>query len=346
ILLEKTSSNMKMMSDLVTSVLNSTRGKVFMAAVNYSLRCARQSDKGEDERWISSIKDDFTKRLDRSHEPSLEFSVVLGEYLANLLYLDKQWVNSNINEIFNKDYEEHWEAAFTGYVALSSTVYEEIYKLLKENGHYEKGLGVPFNDKHTETKLVQHIVIGFLAGWDDLSNQEGLISKLLAQGELKHLSELASFMWVFRYKEDENRSDKVRQLWAIMIEKIKPNIDKAECRSIASDLSKWLILVDKFDEAVYEWLKVSLNAMDEVWDSYYLVKYLLKHVQESPELVEKTYLEMLGLNIYPDYEKENIIAIVETLYDKGSSESANRICNLYGSKGFDLLRETFEAHNT
>ena len=59
-----------------------------MAAVNFSLRCARQSDKGENERWIQSIEDDFTKRLDRNYEPSLEFSVILGEYLVNFMYLD------------------------------------------------------------------------------------------------------------------------------------------------------------------------------------------------------------------------------------------------------------------
>ena len=85
--------------------------------------------------------------------------------------------------------------------------------------------------------------------------------------------------------------------------------------------------------------------MKEVWDSYYLVEYLRKHVEGSPELVAKTYLYMLNSNIYPDYEKENIIAIVKTLYYKGYSEPANRICNLYGSKGFDLLRKTFEENN-
>ncbi|MBI4679856.1 MAG: hypothetical protein HY753_01250 [Nitrospirae bacterium] len=160
ILLEKTTSNMKMISDYVTSVINSTRGKVFIAAVNYSLRCARQSGKGENERWVQPIKNDFTKRLDRSFEPSLEFSVVLGMYLVNFLYLDKQWVHSNINSIFIKGNDEHWEAAFSGYITLSSTVYEEVYKLLKEHGHYEKGLSFSYKDKHTESKLVQHIVIG------------------------------------------------------------------------------------------------------------------------------------------------------------------------------------------
>ena len=345
ILLEETTSNMKMMSDLATSVLNSTRGKVFMAAVNFSLRCARQSDKGENERWIQSIEDDFTKRLDRNYEPSLEYSVILGEYLVNFLYLDKSWVHNNINSIFLKDDDEHWEAAFTGNIALSATVYEEVYKLLYENGHYEKGLSFSFKDEHTESKLVQHIVIGYLAGWDDLSNNEGLISRLFKHGKVSHLSELASFMWAFRDKDDKDISAKVRPLWKILIEIIQPNLDKDEYRSIASDLSKWLTLVDTFDGEVYKWLKISLSAMDEVWDSYYLVEYLRKYVEQSPELVAKTYLDMLILNIYPDYKKEDIVAIVKSLYHKGYSEHANRICNLYGSKGFETLRETFEEHN-
>lgn len=345
ILLEKTTSNMQMVRDLVTSVHNSTRGEVFMAAVNFSLRCARQSGKGENERWILSIKDDFTKRLDRSFEPSLEFSVVLGMYVVNFPYLDKEWFHSNIDSIFIKEDDEHWEATFNGYISLSSTVYEEVYKLLQEHGHYEKGLTFSFKDEHIEQKLVQHIVIGYLAGWDDLSNDEGLISTILKQRKVSHVAEVARFMWKFRDRGEKDLSDKVRALWKILLDIIQPNLDKDEYRSIASDLSKWLTLVDTFDKEVYEWLKVSLSAMNEVWDSYDLVEYLHKHVEKSPGLVAKTYLDLLELNIYPDYKKEDIIGIVKTLYNRGFVEQATRICNLYFSRGFELLRQTFEEYN-
>lgn len=89
--------------------------------INYSLRFARLSQKKGRKRWVEDIKRYFTKCLDRDFEgSSFEFSVTVGEYLANLYYLDNKWVFENINRIFPKDDEEHWKAAFVGYLFTSS----------------------------------------------------------------------------------------------------------------------------------------------------------------------------------------------------------------------------------
>ena len=63
---------------------------------------------------------------------------------------------------------------------------------------------------------------------------------------------------------------------------------------------------------------------------------------KTPTKVGNLYLEMLNARIYPDYDKEDIVAIVQTLYDLKEKETANRICNVYYSKGFGFLKDTFE----
>ncbi|MBI2487444.1 MAG: hypothetical protein HYW01_10910 [Deltaproteobacteria bacterium] len=47
----------------------------------------------------------------------------------------------------------------------------------------------------------------------------------------------------------------------------------------------------------------------------------------------------------PDYDKEHIKSIVSYLYevrDRETIDSANKICNIYGSRGFEFLRGIYE----
>jgi hypothetical protein len=345
LLLKNVKSDMSMMNDLVTSVLNSSKGKVFMAAINYSLRYARLYCGDKEDRWIESIKSEFTERLDKTKEPGLEFSIVIGWYLPYLNYLDKQWVVSNFNRIFDLESDKHWKAAFIGYIVMTSTVYEEIYKLLRDKGHYEKGLSCSFADKHAAAKLVQNITIGYLAGWDVLADANGLLRKLFETDNTDYISELVTFMWTFRDRDDEELRRKIKPLWKAIIEKVTPNLEKDEYRIIASKLGKWLSLVDTIDDDVYKWLQISVDAIGANWNYGFFIEYLRRHVTKTPAMVGNLYLKMLNAETYPDYKKEDIVAIVQALYDANERETANRICNIYFSKGFEFLRETFNKNN-
>ena len=345
LLLKNVKSEMSMMNDLVTSVLNSSKGKVFMAAINYSLRYARLYGRDKKNRWVESIKYEFTERLDKTKEPGLEFSIVIGQYLLNLNYLDNQWVVSNFNKIFDLESDKHWEAAFIGYIVMTSTVSEEMYKLLRDNGHYEKGLLYSFGDEHAADKLVQNIAIGYLAGWDDLADATGLLRKLLKTGSTEHISELVTFMWTSRDKDDKKFIRKIKPLWKAIIEILTQNIEKEEYRIIASKLVNWLSLVHTIDDDIYEWLQISVKVRKENWDFVFFIEYLRRHVMKTPTTVGNLYLKMLDAGNYPDYKKEDIVAIVQALYDLKEKETANRICNIYRSKGFEFLRETFEKNN-
>lgn len=346
LLLKNTKGDMSIANDLVTSVLNSPKGRVFMAAINYSLRYARLYCQHKEDRWVESIKSDFTDRLEKTKEPGLEFSIVIGGHLPNMHFLDKQWVISKFNKIFDLDNDKHWEAAFVGYLEMTSTVYEEIYKLLRDNGHFTKGMRCAFSDKHAADKLVQNIVIGYLAGWDDLTDTNSLLCQLLETDNTEYISEVVTFMWTFRNRDDEDFRLKIKPLWDAIIKRVVQHIDgNDQYRIIASNLGKWLSLVDKIDNDIYEWLKISVGVIEENWNSGSLIEYLRKHVIITPTMVGELYLRMLKGGACPDYKKEDIVAIVQSLYELNEAVTANRICNIYHSKGFDFLREIFEKQN-
>ncbi len=104
-------------------------------------------------------------------------------------------------------------------------------------------------------------------------------------------------------------------------------------------------LIDEIDDETLEWLKLSAKYIgDFAIDISFFVDYLLKHAPTEPEKVGELYLEMLSSDVYPDYKKEDRVSIVQILYEKGQKGVADRICNMYGAKGYDFLREIYEKH--
>jgi len=345
-LAEKTKSDLSEMRDLTTSVLNSAKGRIFSAMLNYSLRQARTIRKGQECRWTEPIKADFSKRLDKAFEPSLEFSFVLGQYLANFYYLDRKWVADNINRIFPKDNNDHWKTAFTGYLIYSRTVYKDLYFLLRENGHYTKALDISFTDRYVTKGLVGHICLGYIEEWEKLGDKTSLIYELIQNGNADQLSELVHFFWTLRDKLTARIKKKVKPVWRALFERLLQTIQNPEYQKLISRLSRWLSLIDEIDDQTLEYLKVSARYAQTNMDAYSFIEYLLKHASTEPEKVSEIYLEMLGAGVYPDFKQEDIEELVQILYDQGQKENADKICNMYGKKGFEFLRTIYQKHRT
>ena len=47
----------------------------------------------------------------------------------------------------------------------------------------------------------------------------------------------------------------------------------------------------------------------------------------------------------PTYHEEHIISIVKKIYQYGDRSQADRICNIYATRGSELLRKTYEQNN-
>lgn len=345
ILVEKTISDLPNMNDLVTSVLNSTKGKIFSAMVNYSIRYARLYKRENEERWAENIKKEFTNRLNREIESSLEFSVILGEYLPSIYWLDKNWVIDNINKIFPIDNDIHWKSAFTGYLFYSSRVYKDIYFLLRENGHYAKAIKTELSDPHITERLVQHICVGYLEDWENLEDEKSLIFQLIENKNINQLLEIVHFFWLLRDKLTDNIKSKVKPLWKKLYELGKQNEESQEYKKLFSNLSKWLSLIDEIDDEIYVWLKLSAKYVNRDFDSTLFIEYLMGHASKTPAKVGEIYIEMLNANIFTDYSQEHIQKTVCLLYDNNEKEIANKICNLYGENGYSFLKDIFEKYN-
>ena len=349
VIVDKAQRSVSTLGNLPTDVLNSDRGRTFSAMVNYALRFARtNASESTDCRWPYAIKADFTKRLDRSVETSLEFSYTLGFYLPNLLYLDEQWVVSNMDCIFPQQDEDHWQAAFSGY--LLRGVREDFYLLLKAHGHYRKALNTHFADTEVVDGLVNHICVGWIENSETLDDKTSLIYQLIHSDN----PNLLSAMVYFFSRRTDNVSDKVKAkvipAWRALFEVLSQHSDEIAYQQILSPLSGWLGLIDKIDAEVLKWVKASIKYIDKL-PGYALtlsnvIKALQKHVLRMPEKVGEIYLEIPEGEVWflGQTQKNEVEETIRILYKKGHKDIANKICDRFGKAGADFLRPVYEEH--
>jgi hypothetical protein len=122
--------------------------------------------------------------------------------------------------------------------------------------------------------------------------------------------------------------------------------DEKEYLEVISNLSLWLSLVDEIDDDLFKYLKFSAKHIQTKMDEHFFIEYLLKHASTEPKKVGEICLEMLDAGVYPDFRQEDIKKIVQILYDLGQKENADKVCNLYGEKGFNFLRDIYQKNRT
>ncbi|MDD5703475.1 MAG: toll/interleukin-1 receptor domain-containing protein [Dehalococcoidales bacterium] len=360
VLLTRTESKLERPDDLLFEVLNSAKGRVLTALVNYSLRVARLGGLTANPKWAGRVKDEFARRLDRTVEPDLRFLLTLGRYLPNLYYLDKQWVESNINQIFPKDIEDHWQAAMEGYL-LHGKVYSVIYDLLRSNDHYQKAIETTFRDKEARKRLIEHLCIGYLLEKEEVGDQTSPFQTCLDSWDIETLTQIIWFFWIQReYLVDKEareiqtnqqdiikkQTDRILKFWRYIygILKSKGTLTENE-KKFASDLSRLSCYVKALDPETLEMIVFSAKYVDKNFNSSFFIEYLLRLCDVSPSQVGEIFIVMLDSST-PVFDQKIIRAIVTILYQSGQVDVANKISNIYGGRGIEFLRDIYELYNS
>ncbi len=345
---EKTHSN------FVTEALNTTYGRTIIALILSGLRKARIQDKKEAR---SATRWDPTQYENLLKDNVIEAYTLLGQYMPNLLYLNRSWVEEKIVgfEALNEG-EIKWKAFMEGYL-FGHRLYQDLYKLMRK--HYIKGIDSSFKGDRAENRLVQHITIGYLRGTEPLDSTDSLFKRILDKWDAKQYKEIVSFFWSEsrRIVEDAEKKeieqeaadikDRILKFWAWTYDQkeIVQNKLKVEYSSFLSDLARLTILLDKINAEYAKWLVLIAPYAGPDFDSTFFIEYLNKFSdEESCGYFGSIFLEMLNVST-PIYHEEHIVAIVEKIYRSGDKAAADKICNIYGSRGFEFLRKTYEQWN-
>lgn len=341
-------------TDHVTYTLNTPCGKLITALVYLALRIARvNSKKGikNEPRWTKEYKDKFNEMLDKK---VFEAYTNLGRYLPNLAYLDRSWVNDNVEKMISQNVSKYWEAFMDGYLSIGK-VYDDLYELMRP--HYQNGLSYEFKEKRNREHLIQHICIGYLREHEKLDEPDSLFRKIIDAWKHDQIKEIIGFFWMQRdflrgsSEENEKMKGKIIEVWRQLYRKYKGKDEKfltQEDKKILSSVSKLAVFLHKIDPESYEWLMLSAYYVHEDFNSSFFIEYLdeLKNKgdrKETAKYIGEIYLAMLE-KFTPDYDQKHIRSVVEFLRDAGAQENVLKICNIYGSRGQEFLRDIYEKN--
>lgn len=326
-----------MIDNIATGYLNSTKGRFYDALLNLSLRYARLH-KDDKIRWLPEMREIVSSRLNREQDKTPEFSILVGGFLPNFLFLDGKWVKENINLIFKEDDLEQWQYTMEGHLFFDRTYYQDNYLLLRKNGHIRRALEYGFEDREINNKLCGYILLAYFSGIEKIE-EESEIHRLL-NGKDEYLRETVRF--IQNEKGNPNiTGDKVKPIWKHIYNKLSNNLDSPENQTTLAESTEFLYFFSDIDEEIEEIITKASKYLHKVFVSVYLVEQLKRLVQSCPLKVGRLYLRILKGNHYPDYKKEDIINIVETLYREKEKDLADQICNLYAEKGYLFLRDVY-----
>lgn len=302
-LLDKESGEeFKVDTDAVSLAINSPRGRCIEALINLTLRCCRLTDKRSEshvETW-DHFQSVYNAELGRAEIGEYEFATLVSNYLPNFTYMSNDWVLENLDRIFDQSNYQKWLCAMQGYAYVGS-VYEEIYKHLKEHGHLIKVLDDENIKDRVNEKVIQNIAVAYLNEFETLD--DGLIKQLLQRGKQSELNHLIWFFWTLRKDGDDKIKAKVFELWPLILEVI--DLSSRDGRLLASKLCDWAVFVDEVtDENKKLLLSVALFA-EEGFNSYDLLRSISRISERQPIEAYEIWLRLLE-GAKPDFPEESI----------------------------------------
>jgi hypothetical protein len=342
--------------DYVFHALNTSCGKLITAMIFLALRIARVNEKKgikNDPRWAEDFKVKFNGLLGQK---VVDAYTSLGRFLPQLTYLDKRWVIANIRGLSSHCDSQQWTAFFEGYLSIGR-VYDDLYELMKP--HYLHALSYNFKEKRDQERLIEHICIGYLRDQEKLADPESLFQKTIDAWNPEQIRKVIGFFWMQRdylmagSEENEKMRIKIIEFWRLLYEKYKVKEENTlikDDKHILSALSKLAAFLPEIDSESYNWLMLSAPYVHEDYNSNFFIEYLdeLKDRGEKNETaiyISEIYLRMLE-KITPDFDQKHIRSIIEFLYNTDSKEHASKICNIYGARGAEFLRDIYEKYSS
>lgn len=302
-------------SDAVSIAINSPRGHCIEALINLTLRSCRLADK-KNKKNHADVWAHFKPLYDAEltladlEKPQYEFVTLVTNYLPNFLYMSKDWVSDNLSRIFDKSHYLKWLCAMQGYSYIG-TVYEVIYKYLKDNGDLKKALDDKNVKKQVEDRIIQNITVAYIHGFEKFSDQNSLIKLLVSRKDYNELRQLIWFMWTLRKKGDQKLKKKVLKLWPKILATI--DFDTNDGRRLASQLCHWASFIEQVDSESMSLLLAIAPYAEEEYNAPFLLEsiaYISKTQAFEAHIIWMKMLEGTGFDYPEEAVRESLVNIL------------------------------------
>jgi hypothetical protein len=231
--------------------INAAKGKVVEALFNHALRECRVADKASGKHadvW-ESMRPTFERELDKCKDGNYEMSTLSGSYIANLDYLNRDWLIANVEKIFPDDYPMNFTCAVDGMAYAAE--HRSVYQLLTDKEIIDKALRLKLKGHHSREKLIQRIALAYL--WGDEGLDGPRFSFLFGSNAVSDLEEVGDFFWsVSSQKLRAEQVTRILDFWNRCVE-WSQTLDEPPA-ALLSSLSKLACYVKDIGDREKGWL--------------------------------------------------------------------------------------------
>jgi hypothetical protein len=328
-------------SDAVSTVINSPRGRVMEAYIILGLSIHR-----EEVRSVGSFQKVWTKvepLLDRELGESeagrnYEFPTIAGMYCANLHFLSPSWIEKNFDRILSLKNDKAWLCAAQGF-SCQHHLHDWLYKRLIEGGHIFRMITDSALPDSVADRALQFVGLAYLHGLEALSETEGYLATMIEQVREKELSKIVRFFWMLRHSANRSQlAPRILEFWDRLGSVLGQHEPLPNLQSTLNLLAEYLTeLPPRLEEL---WRQAAPYAPVE-HHGYVLAQHLNRLSVIAPRSVSEVLMAVL-VRFLPEYKQEDIAGCVWNIASAGYFDEAEQICIAYATKGSTLLKPTYE----
>jgi hypothetical protein len=356
--------------DPATIAINHVRPLAISTIIRYAFYTLPEHEKKEgrpgEGRLEGRIKELLSKKLDKAVEPSWTVHSIYGKYLYTLYWLDKDWLESNVDRIFPEDdgpvNSRYFIAAWDSFVVfnkfnkeLFNTLFSKYEKAIENAG---KGL-VSKTHLKPEESLCVHLLLEYFLTDKEIQaapERQPLLVKFFNVAQPSDRGTM--FWWLWKQFKDHYTDivkywPKIRALWEWRVQQASAannstDFDKemawlahlpAEIQSVEPITVLWPIIEGLIPHVVRQTHGNGWHALE---------KYLSNEVERNPEKTIQFYYLMVSYSEnMPDrgYRTKEEQKIIESAASADSSRKiALSVIDLLARKGIDKYRDIYERY--
>lgn len=338
-LLEHLKSESESREDAMGQAINSSKGKAIEALFSHALRECRVSDRASGahvEVWVR-MKPVFDKELAQCKDANFEFSTLAGAYLPNLDYLNRDWLLTSVDQIFNQQFPANFTCALEGLAFAPAT--HSIYALLVDKGIVDWALQNAPEGRRSHERLIERIALAYLQGGDELDSSRFLY--LFETGKGEDLEVVSRLFWSVRSEElTPDEIERVFCFWAKCVEWSTAAELPAKLLSSLSALSCYINSVGDKEatllRAVAPHVQVNSHADD-------FIEELNRLVDNNPAVISAVFKIVLDANKFDHDNQDGLKLLIKKLAEHGMRDEARdyteKLRNIQGmSEVFEQLK--------
>lgn len=323
-MLENLEPESEVREDAMTQAINTSKGKTIEAMYSHALRACRLSDRtqeGHAHTW-TQLQPTFDKELNKCKDTNYEFSTLAGAYLANLDYMDHNWLQININQIFPQQFPANFACALEGLAYGPAT--RPIYSLLNANGIIEQALKSSIKGRHSREKLIERIALAYLWGEEKLDGS--IFSILFELGKEDDLIAASSFFWsVSNQDMEENQIERILQYWERCLSWSDASAEAPI--KLLSSLSRLSCYIQSVSNREAVLLNAVAPHIQTNYNTHEFIEDLDRLVEKNPKVISAIFQKAIE-SYKPTYDfQDKIKSLINKFAGCGLLEDAIRFAN-------------------